>query len=79
VISEYISNRFAIYCALIVSVVRIIYIYLVSRSITTIIISFPSEIGSFVIKSIVIYSYSRFSTSANSNSLYSTYYSDLFR
>jgi hypothetical protein len=57
-VNIYLSNRLASPLAVIISVIGIIYAYLVSRSTTTIIISFPSEIGNFVIKSIVIYSYS---------------------
>jgi chromosome condensin MukBEF MukE localization factor len=62
-----------------ISVVSIIYVYLVSRSTTIIIMSLLSKIGSFVMKSIVIYSYSYFSTSANSISPYDVYRDDLFR
>jgi hypothetical protein len=73
------SNRLAICRASMVSVVGIIYAYLVSLSTTTIIISFPSEIGNFVMKSIVIHSYSCISTSDFSISLYSACRDGLFR
>ena len=53
----YLNNRFTIALVSIVSIIGIIYAYLVSQSTITIIILLPSEIGSFVIKSIIIYSY----------------------
>jgi hypothetical protein len=62
----------------IVSIVRIIYVYLVSRSTTTIIILFLSEISNFVIKSIVNYSYSYIGISVIFISPYSTCRDSLF-
>ena len=62
-VNIYLSNRLAIRRVSMVSVVGIMYAYLVSRSTTTIIISLPSEIGSFVMKSMVINSNGRFGRS----------------
>jgi hypothetical protein len=78
-IKIYRSKIFAIYYILILSFVRIIYINLVSRSTTTIIISYLSKLGSFVIKSIVIHSYSFFSALINYSSLYRVYLASLSR
>jgi hypothetical protein len=75
----YLNNILAIRYTLIVSIIGIIYIYLVSLLTTTIIISFPSKIDNFIIKFIVIYSYGYISTSNFSISLYNTYYNSLFR
>ena len=75
----YLNNRFTIALVSIFSVVRIIYTYLVSQSTTTIIMSLFSEISSFVIKSIIFYSYRRVGVSGISISSYSAYYTSLFR
>ena len=61
--NTYLNNKFVIALASIVSVIGIIYAYLVSQSTITMIISLSSEIGSFVIKSIMIHSYERVSVS----------------
>lgn len=75
----YLNNRNTIVLALIISIVRIIYKYFVSRSTTTIIMSFPSDSGSLVIKSSIIYSYSRVGISEFCNSLYRVCCKDLSR
>ena len=75
----YLSNRFAMALVSIVSVVGIMYAYLVSRSITTMIMSLLSEINSFVMKSIIIYSYRRVGVSDIFISPYSACRAGLFR